>query len=143
MGLLFTCLIGLLAGYESSAARFSTATLALLLAARALDIAVYQMGSLLNDEQSPLQSSGWSFLLALVNLAELGVITAGWLMALGLPRAQSVLEGARVSTFQNDLAVEGGWSNVLVAGTMAVAVLVAVGSVGLAIGKIAETFHRA
>ncbi len=118
------------------------APIAVVLTLRGLDIAFNQLAILLKEEPSALVSYGRSFLLALGNLVELGLITATTLLVLGFPVGDAVRQGLRVTTFQNDLG-DGGWAEtcVLTAG-MATAIIVAVGGLGVVIGKLAETFHR-
>lgn len=121
----------------------AAAVLAVPLLLRIVDIGAYQLMILLTDEETAMQGHGRSLVLALANLAELGLISAGVLVVLGLSPADSVLQGARVSTLQSDLSAGVAGSTPLLVGAMCTALLVAVGSIGVVLAKIGETFHRA
>ena len=129
-------------GLVAAGATVAAGVLAVLLLVRIVDIASFQLNVLLMDEESALHGHGRSLLLALANLAELGLVSAGALVALGLRLDDAALEGAQVSTLQSDLTAGVAGSVPLLVGTMCTALLVAVGSIGLVIAKIGETFHR-
>jgi diadenosine tetraphosphate (Ap4A) HIT family hydrolase len=144
VGLVLASLVALSMRGEPSPAR-SVLVIALVapLLLRAMDIAAYQLGILLTDQKTPLQGYGRSLLLAMLNLVELGVITAGSLCALGLRPGEAVRQGARISTFQSDFDLGGAWMDVLAGMMMGAAFLVAICGVGLALGKLGETFYKA
>ncbi|HEY9408658.1 MAG TPA: hypothetical protein VIP77_03670 [Jiangellaceae bacterium] len=129
-------------GLAAAGATVAAGVLAVILLLRVIDIASSQLDILLMDEESALQGHGRSLLLALANLAELGLVSAGVLVALGLSFDDAVLEGARVSTLQSELTVGVAGSTPLLVATMCTALLVAVGSIGVVIAKIGDTFHR-
>ena len=111
---------------------------------RVVNLASYQLKILLTDTKSRLQGLARSFFLALLNLAELGLATTIVVYAFGVSVIPDGLtEGLLVSTFQNDLTIDemgSGWIAFVLALLMGAALLVAVGSLGLVIGKLAETF---
>ena len=131
---------GAAALHRTHAGRISFAVVSGLLVWRAFDIFLYQASILLKDSRSPLLSYSRSLLLAGFNLIELGMITASVMLASDSV-GEALTQGARMTAFQGDFGGQGPWVSVFRMAMLCIALTVAVGGIGLPLGKLGETFH--